>query len=386
MGKIIKNGVSYSGWGGSSGEGTTVIANPTGTATEDLNSIQIGEDIYSIPSSGGGGSGTITGDATVKWAGKSFTNQPSTYPYKKTITTVYSSDSGFASATGRYLFTDPDTQNPTYVNITADFAYTVNSGTKNNVTVYQNVGISSSDERGSGSVSVYFDSATADISGIDTFSGFNNLQTNVSNGNLYSFWPSSIECYYNGVQIQASYSGDTLRFLVASSIATISTTYDVMEAMGISLVVNSSDFSDIYTGLVNGEVLNKLRCIFENATYHLNSIPVMKLSDMSATTIGITAGAGILYFDAFEYNDITGTNYVYGQGTLRIVVPNSGGEYTFNGIMGIGAVDGNSISVIMGRGFLGYNRGEAYYVTDNASAFSINRTTSSLSGVYAEMI
>ena len=35
--------------------GTTVIANPSGTASEDLEKIQIGNDIYSIPSGGGGG-------------------------------------------------------------------------------------------------------------------------------------------------------------------------------------------------------------------------------------------------------------------------------------------------------------------------------------------
>lgn len=35
--------------------GTTVIANPSGTATDDLEKIQIGNDIYDIPSGGGGG-------------------------------------------------------------------------------------------------------------------------------------------------------------------------------------------------------------------------------------------------------------------------------------------------------------------------------------------
>ena len=34
--------------------GTTVVANPSGTATGDLNSVQIGSTIYDIPSSGGG--------------------------------------------------------------------------------------------------------------------------------------------------------------------------------------------------------------------------------------------------------------------------------------------------------------------------------------------
>lgn len=37
------------------GGGTTVVANPTGTPTDELTSIQIGEDIYEIVGSGGGG-------------------------------------------------------------------------------------------------------------------------------------------------------------------------------------------------------------------------------------------------------------------------------------------------------------------------------------------
>lgn len=39
-------------------QGTEVVANPTGTASTQLNKLQVGNDIYSIPS--GGGSGGIT--------------------------------------------------------------------------------------------------------------------------------------------------------------------------------------------------------------------------------------------------------------------------------------------------------------------------------------
>ena len=45
--------------GGGGGGGTTVIANPTGTPTADLDTVQIGNTIYDIPGSGGGGVGTI---------------------------------------------------------------------------------------------------------------------------------------------------------------------------------------------------------------------------------------------------------------------------------------------------------------------------------------
>ena len=40
--------------------GTTVIANPSGTATENLTKLQVGNDIYSIPSGGGGSGNAIT--------------------------------------------------------------------------------------------------------------------------------------------------------------------------------------------------------------------------------------------------------------------------------------------------------------------------------------
>lgn len=46
--------------------GTTVVANPTGTPTEELSTIQIGQDIYEIVGGGGGG-GSIERD--VLWTG-----------------------------------------------------------------------------------------------------------------------------------------------------------------------------------------------------------------------------------------------------------------------------------------------------------------------------
>lgn len=51
MPAIMYNNTLYAGGGGGGG-GTTVIANPTGTPTEILNTIQIGETIYSLPSGG----------------------------------------------------------------------------------------------------------------------------------------------------------------------------------------------------------------------------------------------------------------------------------------------------------------------------------------------
>lgn len=54
---LVYNGTSEKWENGQGGGGTTVVANPSGTATADLEKLQVGNDIYSIPS-GGGGSGT----------------------------------------------------------------------------------------------------------------------------------------------------------------------------------------------------------------------------------------------------------------------------------------------------------------------------------------
>ena len=55
MGKIMHGGQAYSGGGG-----TTVIANPSGTSSADLNKVSIEGVIYNIPS-GGGGASTLAG-------------------------------------------------------------------------------------------------------------------------------------------------------------------------------------------------------------------------------------------------------------------------------------------------------------------------------------
>ena len=41
-------------YGGGGGGGTTVVANPSGTASADLTKLQVGNDIYGIPSGGAG--------------------------------------------------------------------------------------------------------------------------------------------------------------------------------------------------------------------------------------------------------------------------------------------------------------------------------------------
>lgn len=74
-GQILKYNSITSKWENGTGGGSTVVANPSGTATADLNKIGIDNVIYSIPSGGGGsGSGyqeTVlwdTGGTTSRWA------------------------------------------------------------------------------------------------------------------------------------------------------------------------------------------------------------------------------------------------------------------------------------------------------------------------------
>ena len=69
---------------GAGGGGTTVIANPTGTPTDDLNSIQIGSDIYRIVGGGSGGGGTAKALVmkTMTWTGSGQSSKSITFDEK----------------------------------------------------------------------------------------------------------------------------------------------------------------------------------------------------------------------------------------------------------------------------------------------------------------
>lgn len=73
---------------GGGGGGTTVIANPSGTPTEDLDTIQIGNTIYDIPGSGGSGGGSSQTIADILWSGAETPTYPTTYT--ATLTHSYS--------------------------------------------------------------------------------------------------------------------------------------------------------------------------------------------------------------------------------------------------------------------------------------------------------
>ena len=365
------------------GSGSTVSVTQiqsTGTKIATITVDGVGTDLYA-PNNGGGGSGTIDGDATVKWAGKSLTSEPDTYPFKMTKVTTAPSTSGNATPSTQYRFNDGT--NTVYFNVTFDTDYSImGSGSKTDTTIYFTDRIYETNTSGSIVLNLSNNSVTTDNANITIVSANGLSNPTISGTSLRGLAPSTIEISYGGNTYTAYRSGEFAMLLVASNVATISTTYDVMEAIGLSLVVNESNFSAI----TSSKVVNKLRCIFEHAEYYIHNIPAVKLNDGTTSSLSITAGAGILYFDNFEYIDVTSTSYAYGQGKLRIVVPNSGGEWFFDGTIGIGNVNGNSISVILGRGTLTKSDGTAYFVTGNASAFSINTVTSSVSGVYMELV
>lgn len=369
---------AFTGGGGSGSTVSVTQIQTTGTKIATITVDNVDTDLYA-PEGGGGGSGTIEADATVKWAGKALTTQPTTYPYKRTQTVTSIADSGNVTPTGQYTFYDDINGVNVNVNITFDVDYTLYAGSAVSIIVYHDSNLTSSRSYGGNPVTLTNNGATSD----DASNIIGELiNPTVSGTGLYAYFPSSVSLEYNGNTYTATYTGGLLRTQLASDIATTTTTYDVMEAIGIGLVVNESDFSAI----TSSKVVNKLKCTFENASYYIQQIPAVKLNDGTTSSLSITAGAAILYFDNFEYIDVTSTSYAYGKGTLRIVVPNSGGEWFFDGTISIGHINGNSISVILGRGSLTKSDGTAYFVTGNASAFTINTTTSTVSNVYMELV
>lgn len=363
---------------GSSSGGSTVSVTQvlsTGTKIASITVDGVTTDLYA-PNSGGGGSGTIDGDATVKWAGEALTSQPSTYPYKWSRGVTTQATSGNTTFTGTYYISDLSKT----VTVTFDVAYDLTAGEMSQTRVYHAAGISDSTQSQTYSISFSLNSLpSTDDQDVNVYSDYQISSGTISGVNLMAYRPSSIVFEYNSQQYTGYNTNETLGVLVASNVATSFSTYDVMEAIGIGLVVNESDFTDIV-----GQVINKLRCTFENATYYIQQIPYIKISDSTTGSMQITAGAGILYFDNMEFNAVS--NQVWGHGMLRVVVPNSGGEYDFQGAIGLQCTDANSISITLGRGTLTHSGGDVYITTGSASAFTVNKITCTLSAVYAEVI
>lgn len=160
---------------------------------------------------------------------------------------------------------------------------------------------------------------------------------------------------------------------------------------GVTIIADKSNFNEVITALTNGQYVGKLKVRIQNATYYIRNFPAVKVSDMTTTTLSITLGAANLFFDANEFKDIRSgqNNSVRGHGVLWVIVPNNGGEYVFNGLIAIGDVDGNGIGITLGRGILSFsksNERELYFTTGDASAFSVNTTTSRIDSIYSEMV
>lgn len=360
--------------GGGSGSTVSVTQiQTTGTKIATITVDNIDTDLYA-PSSGG--SGTIDGDATVKWAGKALTTQPSTYPYKQTTTLAVTSTTGNATPSTTYTFND-GTDDITFT-VTFDTDYDI-SGTQVITTIYKAQSMYDTYTNGSIALNLSNNSVTTDNTDITITSASGLSNPVISGTSLRGLAPTTIEVSYGGNTYTATRSGEVALLLIVSNIATRTTIYDVMEAIGIGLVVNESDFTDIV-----GQVINKLRCTFENAVYYIHQIPYIKISDSTTGSMQITAGAGILYFDNMEFNAVS--NHVWGHGMLRVVVPDSGGEYDFQGAIGLQCTDANSIRITLGRGTLTHSGGDVYITTGNASSFNVNKTTCTLSAVYAEVI
>lgn len=363
---------------GGGGSGSTVSVTQiqsTGTKIATITVDGVGTDLYA-PEGGSGGSGTIEGDATVKWAGKTLTTQPSTFPYKQTNAVTVPSATGNATPSTTYRFND-GTEDITF-NVTFDTDYDI-SGTQTVTTIYKAQYMYDTYTSGSLGLNLSNNSVITDNTDITIVSADGLSNPTISGTSLRGLAPSTIEIEYNGNSYTANRSGEFAMILVASNVATRTTTYDVMEAIGIGLVVNQSSFTDIV-----GKVVNKLRCTFENAQYYIQQIPYVKVTDASTGSMQITAGAGILYFDNMEFNAVS--NQVWGHGFLRVVVPNSGGEYDFQGVIGLQCTEGNSIVLTLGRGTLTHSSGVMYFTTGNSSSFTVSTSTSSVSAVYAEVI
>lgn len=361
------------GSGGSTVSVTQILS--TGTKIASITVDGVTTDLYA-PEGGSGGSGTIEGDATVKWAGKTLTTQPSTFPYKQTNAVTVPSATGNATPSTTYRFND-GTEDITF-NVTFDTDYDI-SGTQTVTTIYKAQYMYDTYTSGSLGLNLSNNSVITDNTDITIVSADGLSNPTISGTSLRGLAPSTIEIEYNGNSYTANRSGEFAMILVASNVATRTTTYDVMEAIGIGLVVNQSSFTDIV-----GKVVNKLRCTFENAQYYIQQIPYVKVTDASTGSMQITAGAGILYFDNMEFNAVS--NQVWGHGFLRVVVPNSGGEYDFQGVIGLQCTEGNSIVLTLGRGTLTHSSGVMYFTTGNSSSFTVSTSTSSVSAVYAEVI
>lgn len=189
-------------------DGTTVVANPEGTATDTLNKLQVGNEIYSIPSGGGGASGPVV------WAETS-ESSPSA-PYRTLVTDAIEAASGQGTITPTYRFYNEDAQEYKTVTVTIVANYSLSATTQKIDTVYLTENITSSETTGTAYPSVSVDSVSFDDAGVESYSSISLVNPTISNGKIYAFLPQTIEFIYNQHSVTASFSGEFLRTQVGT--------------------------------------------------------------------------------------------------------------------------------------------------------------------------
>lgn len=205
MGKIMKNGRSYSGWGGSGG--TTVVANPEGTATETLNKLQVGNSIYSIPSGGGGASGPVV------WVPTGSDEAPATPNRFYQVNTIQAASHAGITITAPYTFNNEyGSGDDITFNVTINLDSAITDGEDIWYGYHIIPGSSSGDQDDSNAptISITVNSVTIDNPNV-TYDGtdFDNMSTEFINGNITVTYPHSISIKYGEETYTAEYSGDT---------------------------------------------------------------------------------------------------------------------------------------------------------------------------------
>ncbi len=170
MGKLMKNGRSYSGWG-----------------------------------SPGGGSAS----GPVVWVETSESSPAA--PYRTLTTDAIEAASGQNTITVPYTFFDEDAQEQKTVNVSIVANYSLSATTQTIDTVYLTANITSSKTTGTAHPSVSVDSVSFDDAGVESYSSISLVNPSIANGKIYAYLPQTIEFVYNQRSVTASYSGEFLR-------------------------------------------------------------------------------------------------------------------------------------------------------------------------------
>ena len=170
MGKLMKNGRSYSGWGSPGG---------------------------------GGASGPIV------WVETSESSPAA--PYRTLTTDAIEAASGQNTITAPYTFFDEDAQEQKTVNVSIVANYSLSATTQKIDTVNLTENITSSKTTGTAHPYVSVDSVSFDDPNVESYSSISLVNPAIANGKIYAYIPHDIEFVYNQRTVTAYYAGDILR-------------------------------------------------------------------------------------------------------------------------------------------------------------------------------